>query len=134
MGTVTSGLLDTSVLIAAESGRSLDTEVLPAELAASIITLAELRTGVLTASSPAERATRLRSLENVTRMKIFEADDRAAAQWARLRVELRDRGRRMNVNDLWIAAIGVANGLPIVTQDADFDALIGIQGVELIRV
>lgn len=128
------GLLDTSVLIALETGRSIDAEALPAELATSVITLAELRTGVLTAASSVERAIRLRSLENVTRLKTFEADDRAAAQWARLRVNLRDRGRRMNVNDLWIAAIGAANDLPIVTQDADFDALDGVPGIELIRV
>lgn len=40
----------------------------------------------------------------------------------------------MNVNDLWIAAIAVANELPIVTQDAGFDALEGAPGVTVIRV
>lgn len=134
MGTVTNGLLDTSVLIGVEAGRSMNTEALPMKLATSVITLAELRTGVLTAATSSERAIRLRSLENVTRLKTFDVDDRASAQWARLRVELRDRGRRMNVNDLWIAAIGVANELPIITQDADFDALDGVAGVEIIRV
>lgn len=40
----------------------------------------------------------------------------------------------MNVTDLWVAAIGASNHLPIVTQDADFDALDGVPGVELIRI
>jgi predicted nucleic acid-binding protein len=40
----------------------------------------------------------------------------------------------VNVNDLWIAAIAVANGLVIVTQDADYEALAGLGGPEVIRV
>lgn len=40
-------VLDTSVFIAAESGRPLDTTNLPAEFALSVVTLAELRAGVL---------------------------------------------------------------------------------------
>ena len=39
------------------------------------------------------------------------------AAWARLRVELRDRGLRMPVNDSWIAATAIALGVAVVTQD-----------------
>ena len=46
-----------------------------------------------------------------------------------MRIYLLERGRRLNVNDLWIAAIAAANGLPIVTQDADFSALDGYPGL-----
>ncbi len=35
---------------------------------------------------------------------------------------------------LWIAAIATSQGLPVVTQDGDFDALAGVAGVEVIRV
>ena len=45
----TRGVLDTSVFIAAESGRSLNEELLPEESAISVITLAELQAGVLAA-------------------------------------------------------------------------------------
>lgn len=45
------GLADTSVFIAHESGRALDVEALPEELAVSIITIGELRTGVLATST-----------------------------------------------------------------------------------
>ncbi len=45
------GLADTSVFIARESGRSLDADALPDELAVSIITIGELRAGVLVADT-----------------------------------------------------------------------------------
>ena len=38
------------------------------------------------------------------------------------------------VNDVWIAAIALANELPIVTQDQDFDALADFPGITLIHV
>ena len=47
-------------------------------------------------------------------------DDDVAAQWARLRVLLRDSGQRMPVNDSWIAATAMALQVPIVTQDDDY--------------
>jgi predicted nucleic acid-binding protein len=50
----------------------------------------------------------------------ISVDDDVAAQWARLRVLLRDAGQRMPVNDSWIAATAMALDVPIVTQDDDY--------------
>jgi predicted nucleic acid-binding protein len=58
----------------------------------------------------------------------------AASHWARLRVRLHEEGRRVNVNDLWIAAVAAANNLPVVSQDSDYDALESIGGPAVIRV
>jgi predicted nucleic acid-binding protein len=38
------------------------------------------------------------------------------------------------VDDLWIALVAVAHGLPVVTQDADFDVVEEPGLVEVIRV
>jgi len=54
--------------------------------------------------------------------------------WARLRVHLAETGRQVRINDVWIAAIAASRGLPVITQDGDFDALNGVAGVEVIRV
>ena len=43
---------DTSIFIAPETGRQLDTGALPEESCVSVITLAELQAGVLLASEP----------------------------------------------------------------------------------
>lgn len=50
-------------------------------------------------------------------------DESVAAEWARLRVLLRDSGHHMPVNDSWIAATALALGVAVVTQDDDFPAL-----------
>lgn len=50
------------------------------------------------------------------------------------RAQLAELGRRVNVNDLGIAATVAAHDLPVVTQDDDFAPLEGVHGVEVIRV
>lgn len=128
------GLLDTSVLISAESGRTLRTQLLPAVAVGSVITLAELNAGVLVARDSATRARRLRTLTDYSALEVLDADAAAARVWAQMRTYLREVGRRMKINDLWIAAIAVAHQLPIVTQDDDFSALDGYPGISIIRV
>lgn len=61
-------------------------------------------------------------------------DEDAAQMWALLRVHLAEAGRRVRVNDLWIAAIAAAKQLPVVTQNGDFDALEGVAGLAIIHV
>ena len=128
------GLLDTSVLIATEAGRLLDTDALPDELFISVVTVAELQAGVLAASDTATRARRLATLDSVAGLEALPIDVVAARHWATLRVRLAEEGRQVNVNDLWIAAVAAANDLPIVTQDSDYDPLAAIGGPPVIRV
>lgn len=128
------GLLDTSVFIASESGRALDGDQLPAEASLSVVTLAELQAGVLAAADTASRALRLATLEAVADIEVHPIDVPVAAAWAQLRALLAEVGRRVNVNDLWIAATAVALRLPVVTQDADFDQLDGMAGLSVVRV
>ena len=128
------GVLDTSVFIANETGRPIDETAMPEQVATTVITLAELNAGVLAAGSADVRARRLATLDAVADMVAIPADEDAARVWARLRVHLAEAGRRMGVNDLWIAAIAVSRGLPVVTQDDDFSALDGAAGFVAIRV
>jgi predicted nucleic acid-binding protein len=128
------GLLDTSVLIASESGRSLEVERLPHEVALSAVTVAELHVGVLAARDVDTRSRRLATLAATADVQILPVDEAVAAVWARLRMHLAETGRRLNVNDLWIAATALAHELPVVTQDDDFDAVDGLAGLEVLRV
>jgi predicted nucleic acid-binding protein len=128
------GLLDTSVFIAAESGRPLDESRIPDESAVSVITVAELQAGVLAASDVDVRARRLLTLDALGDIELIDVDESAARTWAHMRVHLAESGRRVNVNDLWIAAVAASRGLPVVTQDEDFAPLEGIAGLEVIRV
>jgi predicted nucleic acid-binding protein len=128
---VTRAIADTSVFIAQESGRPLEQAGLPDELAISVITIGELRAGVLAASDVATRDRRLVTLAEALAFDPVPIDQPVAEAWARLRVLLRDAGVRMPVNDSWIAATAMALEVPVVAQDDDY---VEVDGLSVIRV
>lgn len=125
------GLADTSIFVARESERSLDVAKLPDEIAVSVITIGELRAGVLAAAGVATRNRRLTTLTEALAFDPVPIDERVAEEWARLRVELRDTDQRMPINDSWIAATARSLGVPVVTQDTDY---VQIPGLDIIFV
>ena len=125
------GLLDTSVFIAQETGRPVRGDSLPEDLAVSVITIGELRAGVLAAHDLVSRDRRLATLTKALALFPIPVDEAIAEAWARLRVALRDAGRRMPINDSWIAATAMRMGVPVVSQDDDYS---DIPGLEVIRV
>lgn len=126
--------MDTSVWIAREVGREIDLSFLPETLFVSVVTLGELQADVLAAADTATRSQRLETVSSLAAIQPLPIDETVAAQWAQLRVRLHEAGRRMNVNDLWIAATALVHHLPVLTQDADFDVLAEIGALEIIRV
>ena len=128
---VSRGLADTSIFIAREARRPILEESIPEELAVSVITIGELRAGVLAAPDIATRDQRLSTLEAAQMLRCVPVDEAVAAVWARLRVILRDRRLAMPINDSWIAATAMALGVAVVTQDRDFPSL---QELDVIRV
>jgi predicted nucleic acid-binding protein len=125
------GLVDTSVFIARESGRPLRFGALPERLAVSVVTIGELRAGVLVAPDLATRAVRLATLTHALALEPVAIDEAVAEAWATLRVALREAGIRMPVNDSWIAATAMALGVPVVTQDDDY---VAVSGLEVVHV
>lgn len=121
---------DTSLFIALESGRQIR-RTLPDAIGISVITVGELRLGVLSALDGPSRAQRLETLSKAESLEPLPIDAAVANAWAALRLALRDRGRRMPLNDSWIAATAIANRIPVVSQDADYDEA---PGLEVIRV
>ena len=128
---MTTGLADTTVFVAAETGQVARLERLPDRLAVSVITIGELRAGVLAATDTASRDRRLATLTGALALDPVPIDQAVAETWARLRVSLRDFGLRMPLNDSWIAATAMTLGIPVVTQDDDH---VHVPGLEVIRV
>jgi predicted nucleic acid-binding protein len=128
---VTRALADTSIFIARESGRAIDAGALPDELAVSVVTIGELRAGVLVAADAPTRDRRLSTLTSALALEPVPIDLAVSERWAQLRVVLRERGRRMPVNDSWIAATALALGVPIVTQDDDYAPLEDLQVINV---
>ena len=123
------GLLDTSVFVARESGRPLAS--LPEEGRVSVITVAELRIGVLVTDDSSIRAQRMRTLAAVEALEPVPVDDGAARAFSEIVADSRRRGRRPRILDALIAATAVSLGIPVYTQDADFEDM---AGVDVVRV
>ncbi|MDQ3990386.1 MAG: type II toxin-antitoxin system VapC family toxin [Actinomycetota bacterium] len=123
-------LADTSLFIALEQGRPLRATP-PQRALVSTITVGELRLGVLAAPNAAVAATRLRTLEKALEAEPVPVDGVVAEAWAALRAGLREQERRMPINDSWIAATAIAHGIPVATQDDDYDDVPGLEVVKL---
>jgi predicted nucleic acid-binding protein len=87
--------------------------------------------GGLAAEQGPIRARRLETLSKVESLSPLPIDGPVAHAWAALRLALRDQGKRMPINDSWIAASAIANRMPVATQDGDYD---DVQGLRVTRV
>ena len=124
------GLADTSIFIAREPGRPFRIEALPDEIGVSVITIGELRAGVLAATDVETRARRLATLTEALTLEPIPVDATVAESWAKLRLLLRDTGQRMPVNDSWIAATAMALDIAVITQDDDYVRLRGLRVIK----
>jgi predicted nucleic acid-binding protein len=129
---MTIGLLDTSVFIATETGRRMDTASLPRQSAVSAVTIGELRWGVLMAEQDVVRSRRLDTLRAAEQLEPIPIDGQVAAAWALLRRQLVASGKKMEINDSWIAATAIAHGFALLTQDRGFPTDVG--GLTVIAV
>ena len=124
-------LLDTSFFVATESGRPLGEMDGVTETEVSVVTLAELTLGVLMANDD-DRPARLATLSAVeSTWDPLPVDAEVARQFARIAAALRADRRRIPILDVLVAATAIAEQIPVVTQDHDYDV---IPGVEVIRV
>lgn len=120
---MTSGLLDTSVFIATETARPLG--LLPERVAVSVVTLGELELGVLAAADDDVLARRADTLSLARRSDPIPISEPVMSAWARLVIDCRRAGihRTIRLTDALIAATAVVHGLPVVTQDEDFERI-----------
>jgi hypothetical protein len=110
-------LLDTSVLVGPEP----TSDAIPDDSAISVVTLAELRVGVLMASDDEERARRLVLLSEVQlRFAALPVDDGVAHAYAEVVVAARRRGVRPRPFEALIAATALSQGVPVYARDRDF--------------
>ncbi len=131
---VEKGLLDTSVVIDLHKFEPAD---LPARIAISSITMAELVAGPHAVSSAAARAERIDRIQRAEAMfdpLPFDID--AARAYGRIyaaTVEAGQNPRGQRAVDLLIAATALSNSLPMITRNRDdFKGLAGL--VEVLTI
>jgi predicted nucleic acid-binding protein len=117
------GLLDTSVFIGRETGRP--SGALPDHVAVSVVTIGELQLGVLNAADAVSRARRADALALARTADPIPISEAVMVSWARLVADCQAAGihRMVKLTDALIAATAVEHGLPVVTQDEDYDRI-----------
>ena len=131
MVTARRALADTSVFVGLEAERFDVSRFSGFEWGISAITLGELRLGVLHARDPQSSSRRLSTYQLAQRFEALPVDESVSDAWALLVSRLRAAGRKAPINDSWIAATAIAHGIPIVTQDADYDAMPDVQVIKI---
>ncbi len=124
-------LADTSVFIGLEGARFDADRFAGYDWGVSVITLGELRLGVLQASGPEASARRLSTYQLAQRFEPLRIDESVSEAWALLVSRIRAADRRIPINDSWIAATAIAYNIPVVTQDSDYA---GMPDVEVIVI
>lgn len=129
------GLLDTSVVI--DLDRITPTS-LPAEVAVSALTLAELAAGPHATRDLEERARRQDRLQRAeATFAALPFDAKAARAYGRICAAIMAKGRKARGRravDLLIAATAIAEGLPLYTRNSeDFQGLSELLDVREVR-
>lgn len=128
------GLIDTNIVIHLPR---LEISQLPAEMVLSAVTLAELSAGPHHTDDPAERARRISLLQHAEATfdpLPFDGEAARAFGIVSAAVLTAGRKRRRRIADLMIAAVAIANGLPLFTTNPrDFAGLEKLLAVTAIQ-
>jgi tRNA(fMet)-specific endonuclease VapC len=122
--------LDTSVAIdvLADRAESLTSQPIT-EFVLPVPVVGELRYGALNSRRADENVAEVERL--VARCHILDITLATAEVYARLRLDLKKKGKPIPENDLWIAALCVEHQVKLAAVDSHFDAVDGLQRFEL---
>ena len=121
--------LDTSVAIdvLADRAESLTSQPIT-EFLLPVPVVGELRYGALKSRRAAENLAEVERL--VARCRVLDITLVPAEVYARLRLDLKKKGKPIPENDLWIAALFVEHEVKLAAVDGHFDAVDGLQRFE----
>lgn len=92
-----------------------------AQLLLPVQVLGELMFGFMNSSRAASNLPRLRAF--VTRCTVLETTQTTAEHYAATRLTLKQQGKPIPENDLWIAATCLQHAVPLATRDTHFAAV-----------
>ena len=87
------------------------------------IVLGELRAGFAVGSQGPHNEAILRRFLLKPGVSVLYADEQTTHHYAALYRQLREQGKPIPVNDMWIAALVLQHSLTLFDRDAHFDAL-----------
>ena len=85
--------------------------------------LAELRFGFLNGTRGRQNESVLSRFIDSSRVVVLVCDGETAHRYAQLKLQQKQQGTPIPINDVWIAALALQHSLALLTRDADFDHL-----------
>ena len=120
-------ILDTNALSAAAEEQPGVVEILAGAqlLAIPVVVIGAYRYGI---AQSRHRARYRRWLDGlITDCRVLDITEQTTHYYAAINVELRQTGKPIPTNDLWIAALCRQYDFPLLSQDRHFDVVSGIQ-------
>ncbi len=112
-------IADTSGMVRLLRGdAAMESKVEGYKFAITFVTLAELDLGFLKARNPL--AAFQRGMEVLRGVPMLHGSGRTPAFYAGVYLDLEQRGTMIPVNDIWIAALAIEAGLPLLARDEHF--------------
>jgi tRNA(fMet)-specific endonuclease VapC len=119
-------LPDTNAFIALLAGDASVGAILDAadDVFLAAVVLGELTYGALDSRMADTDLARIQAVRDECRFAAV--DEAVVAAYGRVRLGLRQRGRPIPENDIWIAATAIATGAAVLTRDEHFQAVDGL--------
>ena len=120
-------ILDTNALSAWAEQYASALRLIEAQpfLCLPVVVLGEFRFGLRGSRKRSMIEPQLDFLEQTVR--VLDITRETATVYATVRFELKQRGKPIPENDVWIASLARQHGLSVMSQDVHFDAIPGIQ-------
>lgn len=123
-------ILDTNALSAAADREPAALKIVASaeSLAVPAIVLGEYRLGIAQSRHRNDYENWLR--EWVASVRVLEVDERTSRHYAAIGFELKEMGKPIPTNDLWIAALCRQHSLSLLSRDRHFDLVAGLRRVD----
>ena len=121
-------IIDTNFYVAFKRrGETAMTTLAKAEyIAVNTVVLGELLAGFRCGSKEEHNREELEQFLDSPRVDLVSIDDGTAEFYAQIFAELKERGRPIPTNDLWLAASAMQHGLALATYDEHFNHIRGL--------
>jgi tRNA(fMet)-specific endonuclease VapC len=121
-------LIDTNIYSFALKGDNDVVEVLRQtdEIGFSVISIGELLSGFRLGGMEKKNRKELEQFLDSPRVVVYHIDESTAEFYAQIHYSLRQIGKPVPTNDIWIAAVAFQNGLKLFTKDLHFKTIPGL--------
>ena len=121
-------LIDTNIYSYALKGDDEVVEVLKKaeQIGISVISIGELLSGFKGGGKEQKNREELEIFLDSPRVVVYPLDEDTSEFYAEILNNLREIGRPVPTNDIWIAAVAFQNGLRLFTKDNHFKAIAGL--------